>query len=265
MYKKEKEIILNFFESIENCPKNELESVFNKFVSDDYVFRGVYPFREQNSAQNAIESFYKPFFNSVKNIQRRQDIFIAGTNEISEETWVMSMGHFMGLFDEEWLGMRPTNKIVNLRYAEFNCIVDDKITQTGLFVDLIGFMNQVGLNPLPISTGQYYIYPGPRNHDGLLFDDTDLVEGEYTLNLVNKMVNDLSELNESGAMGCPPEVLQKSWSDNMIWYGPAGIGASYTIPRYQLQHQLPFRNNLDGKTFNGHVCRFAEGNLDGLI
>lgn len=62
-------------------------------------------------------------------------------------------------------------------------------------------------------------------------------------------------------MGCPPEILEKSWAKDMIWYGPGGIGASYTIPRYQEQHQLPFRNNLKGKTFNGHVCRFAEGNF----
>lgn len=62
-------------------------------------------------------------------------------------------------------------------------------------------------------------------------------------------------------MACPPEILEKSWSKNMIWYGPGGIGASYTIPRYQEQHQLPFRNRLTDKKFNGHVCRFAEGNF----
>ena len=73
------------------------------------------------------------------------------------------------------------------------------------------------------------------------------------------MVDDLIALNESGSMGCPPEVLEKTWSKDMIWYGPAGIGATYTIPRYQEQHQLPFRNNLDDKNFIGHVCRFAEG------
>ena len=81
------------------------------------------------------------------------------------------------------------------------------------------------------------------------------------MNLVNQMVADLDVLNKSGAMGCPPEVLGLSWAKDMIWYGPGGIGASYTIPRYQKQHQLPFRNNLTDKTFNGHVCRFAEGNF----
>lgn len=47
----------------------------------------------------------------------------------------------------------------------------------------------------------------------------------------------------------------------MIWYGPCGIGAQYTIPRYQKGHQMPFRSGLKDKVFNGHVCRFAEGNF----
>ena len=78
--------------------------------------------------------------------------------------------------------------------------------------------------------------------------------------LVNEMIGDLHELNEGGSMECPPEVLEKTWAHDMIWYGPAGVGATYTIPRYQEQHQLPFRSNLGDKKFEGHVCRFAEGN-----
>ncbi len=261
MFKKEKELVLSYFNDLENAKVDEIEGVLNKYMSDDYLFRGVYPFREQSTVKNATENFWVPLMSSLKHMQRRQDIFIGGVNEVSGENWVMSMGHFMGLFDKEWLNIPPTGKMINLRYAEFSCIEDGKITKTGLFVDIIGFMLQAGLNPLPVSTGQYFVYPGPRTHDGLLFDDADPSEGVKTKDLVNKMVADLSELNESGAMGCPPEVLEKSWSKNMIWYGPGGIGASYTIPRYQIQHQLPFRNNLDGKKFNGHVCRFAEGNF----
>jgi hypothetical protein len=221
----------------------------------------VYPFRQQKGIEDVAEKFWIPLMSSLKHMQRRQDIFIGGTNEISGEIWVMSMGHFMGLFDYEWMGIRPTGKMINLRYAEFNCVEDGKITKTGLFIDIIGFMLQAGINPLPPSTGAYFVYPGPRNHDGLLFEDAPEEEGVKTLALVNKMVDDLSALNDSGAMGCPPEILERTWSENMIWYGPGGIGASYTIPRYQKQHQLPFRNNLKDKKFNGHVCRFAEGNF----
>ncbi|MFO7886776.1 MAG: nuclear transport factor 2 family protein [Eubacteriales bacterium] len=258
-YQDSKKIVRDYFEELEKSNPQDVKNVLNKYTSDNYSWRGVYPFREQNSAEDVAEKFWSPLKKSLKNMQRRQDIFIAGNNEIDDKIWVMSMGHLMGLFDSEWMGIRPTGKMTSLRYAEFSCVENGKITETGLFIDIIGFMLQAGVNPLPPSTGQYFVYPGPRNHDGLLFEDADEDEGVKTLKLVNKMVDDLSELNDSGAMGCPPEVLEKTWSKNMIWYGPGGIGASYTIPRYQKQHQLPFRNNLKDKKFNGHVCRFSEG------
>lgn len=257
----EKSIVLEFFNSLEKASVSEVENVLKSFTDPSYNWRGVYPFREIKSLEKVAFDFWIPLKNSLSNMQRRQDIFIAGHNEIDGKKWVMSMGHFMGLFDQDWLGIRHTGKMITLRYAEFNCIENEKITQTGIFVDIIGFMLQCGINPLPPSTGQYFVYPGPRNHDGLLYKDADKLEGEKTLALVNKMCDDLSQLNDSGSMGCPPEILEKSWEENMIWYGPGGIGASYTIPRYQEQHQLPFRNNLTGKKFNGHVCRFAEGNF----
>lgn len=260
-YQETKRIVRDYFEAIENATTENIEEVLAKYTSDDYLWRGVYPFREQAGAKAVAEIFWKPLMKSLKRIQRRQDIFIGGTNEISGEQWVMSMGHFMGLFDEDYMGVRFTGKMISLRYSEFTCVENGKITKTGLFVDLIGFMQQAGVNPMPPSTGQYFVYPGPKDHNGLLFEDAPEEEGIATLVLVNKMVDDLSALNNSGAMGCPPEVLEKSWSKDMIWYGPASIGASYTIPRYQKQHQLPFRNNLKDKKFNGHVCRFAEGNF----
>lgn len=260
-YQAAKALVTDYFEAMEAATPDTISDVLEKYTSEDYLWRGVYPFREQHSAKTVSEVFWSPLMRALKHTQRRQDIFIGGTNEISGEIWVMSMGNFMGLFDEDWLGIRHTGKIAMLRYAEFNCIEDGKITQTGIFIDLIGLMSQAGMYPLPPSTGVYFNYPGPRTHDGLLYDDAPEAEGVKTLDLVNEMINDLNELNTSGSMGCPPEVLERTWSASMIWYGPAGIGASYTIPRYQEQHQLPFRQNLDDKQYHGHVCRFAEGNF----
>lgn len=260
-YQQSKRLVRDYFEALEQAKPEEVDGVLHRFMSDNYNWKGVYPFREQHGTTAAANVFWKPLKTALTHMQRRQDIFIAGTNEISGEQWVMSMGHLMGLFDADFLGVRHTRKMTSLRYAEFNCVENGKISKTGMFVDLIGLMIQAGANPLPPATGQYFVYPGPRDHDGLLFADAPAEDGVATLALVNKMVNDLDELNKSGAMGCPPEVLEKAWAKDMIWYGPGGIGASYTIPRYQEQHQLPFRNNLTDKKFNGHVCRFAEGNF----
>jgi len=258
-YKDIKSIVRNYFDDMESSTPETVTDVLKKYTGEDYLWRGVHPFREIEGSEQVAEDFWIPLMQSLTCMQRRQDIFIAGTNEIGGEKWVMSMGNFMGLFDHDFLGIRATGKMVNLRYAEFNCVDNGKIIKTGLFLDIVGLMVQAGAYPLPPSTGVYFNYPGPRNHDGQLFEDAPEEEGQKTLSLVNKMIDDLSALNESGSMGCPPEILEKTWSDKMIWYGPAGVGASYTIPRYQLQHQLPFRNNLGDKKFNGHVCRFAEG------
>jgi len=260
-YQATKAIVRNYFDEMEKATPETVAEVLKAHVSEDYLWRGVYPFGEQHGPEAVAEKFWAPLLQSVIRMQRRQDIFIAGTNEISGEQWVMSMGNFMGLFDADWLGIPRTRKIANLRYAEFNCVENGKITQTGLFIDIIGLMVQAGTYPLPPSTGVYFNYPGPRTHDGLLYGDAPEEESDATLGLVNEMINDLVELNESGSMDCPPEVLERTWSEDMIWYGPAGIGATYTIPRYQEQHQLPFRNNLVDKKFHGHVCRFAEGNF----
>ena len=260
-FQKEKKLVREYFDAMEKAEASQIKNVMKQYMSDDYNFRGVYPFREQEGIDNAADVFFIPLKEALSHMQRRMDIFIGGENEIDGSTWIMNMGHFMGNFDKDWLGIRHTRKMISLRFAEFNCVENGKITKTGLFVDIIGFMQQAGVNPMPPSTGNYFVYPGPRNHDGLLFEDADPQEGIDTLALVNKMVEDLDVLNRSGAMGCPPEVLELSWSKDMIWYGPGGIGASFTIPRYQEQHQLPFRNNLADKKFNGHKVRFAEGNF----
>ncbi|MEL7435509.1 MAG: nuclear transport factor 2 family protein, partial [Chloroflexota bacterium] len=238
-----------------------VQSVLESYVTDDYHWRGVYPFREQHSAETIATTFWQPLMSAFTRMQRRQDIFIAGVNEYNaDEQWVMSMGNFMGLFDHDWLGIRHTRKLATVRYAEFNCVENGKISKTGLFIDIIGLMEQAGMNPLPPSTGVFFNYPGPRTHDGLHYEDADPQASAETLDLVKRMIDDLDLLNTSGSMGCPPEVLEKTWSSDMLWYGPAGIGATYTIPRYQEQHQLPFRGQLTDKKFHGHICRFAEGN-----
>ncbi len=260
-YQKAKSVVRSYFDALEKASPVEVLDVMETYITaDEYDWRSVYPFRRQNNVKDVAEKFWIPFKQSLTHMQRRQDIFIAGTNEFNDEQWVMSMGNFMGLFDADWLGIPRTRKMANMRYAEFHCVENGKITKTTLHLDIISLMVQAGTYPLPPSTGVYFNYPGPRTHDGLQYEDMPDSAGAKTLALINSMINDLGDANLSGSMTYPADGLRRSWHEDMIWYGPAGIGATYTIPRYQEQHQLPFRENLDDKKFNGHVCRFAEGN-----
>lgn len=258
-YQANKRLVLAYFDELESATADSISGVIARYHRQDCQFFGCHPFNEQQGPEAIASVFWEPLYRAFSPLQRRQDIFIAGTSEIDGDEWVMSMGHFMGLFDADWLGIRASRKMVMLRYAEFNSVSDGKIVKTGMFVDIIGLMQQVGVNPLPPATGQYFIYPGPRTHDGVVRDRQAPEDGEKTLAVVNRMVADLNALNKSGEDNCPPEYLAKTWDERMVWYGPAGIGASYTIPRYQQQHQYPFREGLSEKVYNGHVCRFAEG------
>jgi hypothetical protein len=244
---------------------DQVRSVLTAHTAPDYLWRGLYPFYEQTGADAVVDTFWAPLIASFSALSRRPDVFLAGHNDADDgqSVWVCQMGNLLGLFDEPWLDIPPTNRMTMIRYAEFHRVDDGRITESALFFDLIGVMAQAGQYPLPPETGVSFVYPGPQTHDGLLVDPSDPADGQTTMDLVNQMVADLDEANKiaaaSGDDRVPREALAKTWHEDMIWYGPAGIGASYTIDRYQQQHQYPFRFHLTDKVFNSHIARFAEG------
>ena len=79
--------------------------------------------------------------------------------------------------------------------------------------------------------------------------------------LINRMIGDIN----NGYYTSPQEELRQCWHEDMLWWGPAGIGATYTIDRYIDQHQRPFRTQNEGRQFNGHICRMAEGIMAGFL
>ncbi len=259
-----KKIVRNHLVAIDGAPTRELSGVIAAGVGDHYRWRGVHPFDELDGAEAVATNFWVPLREAFSPLQRRPDVFLAGENTFGEGIWVCEMGHLLGLFDQPWLAIPPTRRMCFMRYAQFHRVENDVIVESAFFTDVIGIMRQAGQYPLPPPTGSSHIQPGPLTHDGLLYEEQETTAGQETMALVDRMIDDLSEANRIGnEMGddrVPREVLARTWHEDMIWSGPEGIGATYTIDRYQQQHQYPFRFNLTNKAFNGHDTRFAEGN-----
>ena len=261
-----KSVVLDYYEALDRARENEICRVLQQHTTTDYRWRGMHPFNQMSGAREAAECFHRPLHQSFAPLQRRPDVFLAGFNNVGEdgEVWVCQMGNLLGLFDNAWLDIPPTRKMCFIRYAEFHQVHAGKIAETAFFTDVISVMRQAGCYPLAPQTGSSHIYPGPKTHDGLLYGAQDPPEAAITMALVDEMIDDLVRANEvgntTGRNIMPRSVLARCWHEDMIWAGPEGIGASYTIDRYQQQHQHPFRTNLFDKTFNGHVARFAEGN-----
>ena len=259
----EKSVVRAFYADFDP-PGADLAAVMQRHMAAPYRWRGYHPFCELTGTAPVASRFWQPLRSALSHMQRRQDVFFAGANQIDggESAWVVSMGHLMGLFDAPWLGIQPTGKMAFLRYCEFNRVADGKITETAMYFDIPHLMMQTGLQPFPAQTAAHLVQPGPMTHDGLLYDAQPDAEGVATLAAINAMIGDLG----TWQLGLPlEEELARTWHDDMIWWGPAGIGSSYSIERYAKQHSAPFRAAFTDRSETKHICRMAEGHFGGFF
>jgi len=265
-FQTEKDIIREFYLDLDQAEGDDIVTLIKANTSKDYRWRGFHPFNEIIGAEAVTKQFWSPLKSALAPMQRRLDIFMAGENSLEGDAgiWVASMGHLMGLFDQPWLGIAPTGKIAMLRYAEFHRVLEGKIAETAMYFDIPHLMMQAGLQPFPPQTGAHLVQPGPMTHDGVMFTPQSPEEGKKTLDAINYMVNDIKTW-KGGREEPLVDELRRSWNEDMIWWGPAGIGATYTIERYAEQHSGPFRAGFKDRVFNGHIARIAEGSYGGFF
>lgn len=258
-----KAVVRGFYDALAAAGSGQFGSIIAEHTSSDYRWRGMHPFDGQRSAMDSARVFWEPLSAAFSSMQRREDVFMAGTNTVDPEgaNWVISMGKLLGLFDRDWLGIPANGRMIFLPYADFHRIADGKIVETVGFCDVLNVMQQAGQCPLPSQTGATVVFPGPRTHDGLIHTPQDEVASQNTLKLINKMIRDLLGAD----MSSPKSELESVWLEDMCWYGPAGIGATFTIDRYLQQHQGPFTSGLSEIQYDGHECLVAEGNYGGLF
>jgi ketosteroid isomerase-like protein len=256
--------VRNYLDDLAQASPQSAARLIGDHVASDYHWRGLHPFNERTGAVAVAEAFWSPFLTAFDPVKRRTDVFLAGENNARNDgtVWVMSMGHLMGLFDRPWLGIPPTGKIAMLRFAEFHRIEHGKIAETAFFCDLVHLMLQAGLAPLPPQTGAHLVQPGPAIQDGVLYDEQDSESGLKTRDVIRRMITDIHNV---GKFARREDELRQHWHEDMIWWGPGGIGATYTIPRYLKQHAEPFRKHLHERTFHGHLAFVTEGHFGGFF
>ena len=263
-FKSEKQTVREFQAALQAGGEAGALRAMSRFCAPDLLWRGYHPFNQLHGPEEVARTFWAPLAHAFTALHRRQDVFMAGRNQMDgfASVWVVSMGHLVGLFDQPWLGIGPTGRMAFLRYCEFSKVEGDRIAETAMFFDIPHLMMQCGMRPFEGQAGAHLVQPGPATHDGLMFEDRPPEEGEATLAAINAMISDLGTWQS----GLPlEEELARTWHDDMVWWGPAGIGACFTIARYAKQHSGPFREAFQSRTFNGHVAKLAEGSYGGFF
>ena len=258
----DKELVLEYERELDLTQAPNLADTLSSYTSSSYTWHGVYPFETLEGAEAVAETFYQPLFASFTHLQRRPLIFFGGRSVFGGD-WVMSMGNFLGMFTSDWLGIPATGRMAFLRYCEFHRLEDGKLQETYFHTDLISLMKQAGVDPLPPQTGTDFVFPSPRTNDGIILSEQAEAESAQTLELIQRMAYDLGANPE---VDMAPAKLAETWHQDMIWYGPSGIGSTMGIGGFKQHHQMPFRKSLySARTFNGHAARFTEGLYGGWV
>ena len=247
--------------------QDKLKSAINIFFDKDAIINVVEPVNEIKGKEELINKFFLPMLNSFPDLYRRTDIFFAGISKNQE--WVTSSGHFVGTFENYWMGIPANNKLTYLRYGEFHRMQNGQAVETYLFFDLIDLLRQIDKWPLITkSLGDENFIPGPISSEGILLETQNLKETKTSLVMVEEMLKNLYTKEQS---------WRKYWHPNMMWYGPSGYGSYIGVDgfaRFQLPYESvfdPYRKSSVAMTcekgskldlaVKGHFARFAEGNF----
>jgi predicted ester cyclase len=230
-----KNLILSFFKEMNEAKnsdaKNVLETYFNKNVNVNITS----PFEELNGVEEFKNKFWMPLLNSFPDIENQPYILVGGDYE--ERSYVSCTGNFIGTFTKDWLDIPANQQPIWLRYAVHFMLEDGKIIKAWYFFDMLDVMRQAGFNFFP-NKGVELIPPAPMTGDGIINYKTDSFEDKKTMDLTNAMLNGLGSYDGKtlNSMG-----QERFWDvENMMWYGPSGIGTSRGLKGFQKNHQVPF-------------------------
>lgn len=246
-----KSLIWNYWQSMNRSMNLDTPT---QFLQHDVIWHGFQPLRHLSSAAAVYSDFWRPLLDAMPDLIRRPYIFIGG--EFDGNDWVCGTGEFIGSFVHDWLGIPASGKSVRFRFGEFCKIVDRKIAEIRIIVDLPDLMRQAGVQLLPSNYGRDIWVPGPLTGDGVLLDEQDLLASEKSLKLVEEMI--FGGLNKYDG-NQDSQGLERFWHPHMVWHGPSGIGSTYGLDEFKQNAQGPIVRAFPDRRGVGHQARLAEG------
>ena len=207
-----------------------------------------------------LEGFFEPLKTALSEVRRRDEIFIGGPNRRAPGGhWVASVTHYVGNFHAPLFGVRPSGRLAFLRSGEFYRVEPDgRISEAKLNIDLPDLMRQAGRFPLPRMLGTEMLFPGPATHDGVL--PVEQGDSEATLDLCEAMLRDLSAFDPETFQSAKQTGPDGYWHDDMLWYGPGGIGSNYRWSGFAKDHRTAFLVAFPDRVGGDHYCRIGDGN-----
>ncbi|SLN19724.1 SnoaL-like polyketide cyclase [Roseivivax jejudonensis] len=240
------------------APDAEFDASVARIFSESCRVHLSAPFYPLDGTEALIAGFLRPLRTAFEGIHRRDEIFIAGDNRRDTGGhWAASVAHYVGNFRAPFAGIRPSGRLAFLRAGEFYRIEGGRVTEARLILDLPDLMRQAGRMPFPQELGTEMLFPSPATHDGVL---PQTGSGAESLDVVERMLSDLHAYDPQTFESAAQTGASGAWADDMLWYGPSGIGANYRWSGFVKDHRAPFLTAFPDRKGGNHYCRIGDGN-----
>lgn len=239
--------------------------ILESCLTKDAVFHAAHPINQAVGTEAIEQKIYQPLHHAMPGYQRRDELFMMGQSQTGSGDWMAAMGHYVGRFREPLFGIPASDKLVFLRYGEFYRLTDGRIAEARIMFDFVDLMRQAGHVPhpdLPLihALGTEMLFPAPATHDGIILADPDLNLSHCSVNLVEAMLADLKAYDPQSFQSANQTGDGGYWHENMLWYGPAGIGSNVTYPGFDKDHRIAFLQAFPDRVGGNHFARFGDGN-----
>ena len=81
-FQTEKALVRAHYDALAQATPQTIAPILAERTAPNWHWRGMHPFHEQWGADAVAGTFWAPLLNALSHVQRREDIFIAGLNEI---------------------------------------------------------------------------------------------------------------------------------------------------------------------------------------
>lgn len=196
-----------------------------------------HPINQLRGLDEIASGYWLPLKQALPDLERRDEILLGG--DFNDGHWVAASGYYYGTLMTPWLGLPPSHNWLALRFGEFYRLDGDWVVDAYLCLDLIDVLRQLGCNPLPVGRGVETLCPGPATRDGLLLEPQDPAEGHRSGQLVGAMI--IEGLMAFDQMHHESIGMQRYWHQDMMWYGPCGIGTTRGLTGFLERHQHPWQ------------------------
>ena len=258
-----KQRLMAIMQQMIDAPLPELNDAISAGYHADASVNVTHPINALSNLDAVGTQFWMPLRQALPDVERRYDILAGGM--YFDATWIGCFGHYVGTFENDWLGIPATGGVVAVRYAEGHELRGGKIATSYVFIDFLDLMRQVGYWPIAPSLGREMQWLAPMTHDGVILMPQDNAVSQRSMERILRMFKGLSVYDGQRLTREVMDMIEVEdaahFHPSFMWYGAAGIGTTRGIRGFDDYHGHPFLMAFPdrGSRDKRHFIRVGDG------